>query len=143
MMITEMEMLAALKQKLETEGIFNDIRILNNEIGYTSLFDTLPDLTRFPAAVLGTGSMTMENGGYTSRTLIDVVVIDTYYGNEAKVEESRNVLKKATEALNCSAFSQPLCLNGVHYIFERVGKLKLDDEHLVWSIKLVAKAVNF
>ena len=142
-MITEMEMLAALKQKLETEGIFNDIRTLNNEIGYTSLFDTLPDLTRFPAAVLGTGSMTMENGGYTSRTLVDVVVIDTYYGNETKVEESRNVLKKAMEALNCNAFSQPLCLNNVHYIFDRIEKLKLNDEHIAWRIQLTAKAVNF
>lgn len=142
-MLTEREMLNALREKLESEEIFREIRILDNEIGYTSLFEALPDLTNFPAAVLGAGNMTMENGGYTSRTSINVVVIDTYYGNDAKTAESQNVLKKTAEALNCSVFARPLCINNVHYVFDRIEKLKINDEHIAWRIKLTAKAANF
>ncbi|OQA87871.1 MAG: hypothetical protein BWY31_00525 [Lentisphaerae bacterium ADurb.Bin242] len=141
-MLTEREMLNALREKLETEEIFREIRILDNEIGYTALFEALPDLTNFPAAIIATGEVMMENGGYTSRTSIDVIVIDTYYGNDAKTEESQNVLKKTTEALNCNGFAKPLCINKVHYIFERITKLFLGDEYLVWNIRLVAKAIN-
>lgn len=141
-MLTEREMLNALREKLETEEIFREIRILDNEIGYTALFEALPDLTNFPATIIAAGEVMMENGGYTSRTSIDVIVIDTYYGNDAKTEESQNVLKKAAEALNCNVFAQSLCINNVHYIFERITKLFLGDEYLVWNIRLVAKAIN-
>ena len=141
-MITERTMLRALKNKIETENIFQEVRILGNEIISERLLNELPELTRLPACLLCAGNRSLENKGCTSRTPIEAVVIASCYGGESDLDATDEVLERTMTLLKCNSYSEVLSIDGVYYLFEQCEKLHFDPQHIAWKLRFTAKALN-
>ena len=141
-MITERTMLRALKNKIETENIFQEVRILGNEIISERLLNELPELTKFPACLLCAGSRSLENNGCTTRTPIEAVVIASCYGGESDLDAADEVLAQTMTLLKCDSYSEVLSIDGIYYLFEQCEKLHFDPQHIAWKLRFTAKALN-
>lgn len=72
------EIMSAVKNRIEQIGILKEVRVVENQIIFGRLLDTVPDLTGYPAALVCGGETLMKNGGVTCEVIIDVIVMTNF-----------------------------------------------------------------
>ena len=71
------EILANVWKILSDSGIYQEVRCAVMS-GYSNLFELLPELTAFPAAVICSGSIREPDPGATRETEVAVLVLDEF-----------------------------------------------------------------
>ena len=141
-MITERGMLRTLKTTIENENLFQEVRILGNEVISERLLNELPELTKFPACLLCAGPVSTENNGCTTRTPIEVVMIASCYGGDADLDAADEVMAQTMSLLKCNLYGEVLSIDGVYYVFEQRERLHFNPQHVAWKLRLTAKTLN-
>ena len=130
------EIMSAVKNRIEQIGILKEVRVVENQIIFGRLLDTVPDLTGYPAALVCGGETLMKNGGVTCEVIIDVIVIDQFFDILGKTDESKMIMIKTRDLFAPALNGQLFSINEYHFMIRGVENIKLNPEHIAWNIKL-------
>ena len=141
-MISKREILNVMQSKLESLNLFQTIRQLENAGSDLNLFEKLPDLTLFPAAILMVRQSERQDRHLGSMQ-VDLVVIGQYFG----LENERTACETLQETVE-DAFSQTSCIDfdnrgQVLVLFNEIVPLTLGSEYLAWNFSLEVKILNY
>ena len=144
------DLLSDLSAHLTTENekkggiLFREKRILHGTASYEKLFETIPDLTKFPAIVLTSGDMNfpMEYGGCVRESQLYITFVSRPFGNAEKEMESNKHFQELLNTLSGDYPGRPLILNNVPMIKNRAEKISYTQEYLVWNISISAQELT-
>lgn len=144
------DLLSDLSAHLTTENekkggiLFREKRILHGTASYEKLFETIPDLTKFPAIVLSSGDMNfpMEYGGCVRESQLYITFVSRPFGNAEKEMESNKHFQELLNTLSGDYPGRPLILNNVPMIKNRAEKISYTQEYLVWNISISAQELT-
>ena len=144
------DLLSDLSVHLTTENekkggiLFREKRILHGTASYEKLFETIPDLTKFPAIVLSSGDMNfpMEYGGCVRESQLYITFVSRPFGNAEKEMESNKHFQELLNTLSGDYPGRPLILNNVPMIKNRAEKISYTQEYLVWNISISAQELT-
>ena len=141
-MISKREILDVVQNKLESLELFQTVLRPENATSELKLLDLLPELTRFPAAVLIVRHFSRQDTHLASMQF-DLVVIGRYFG----LETERAVCESIEETTE-EAFRQTGCID-----FENRGQalvmldeaipMELGPEYLAWELSFEVKILNY
>ena len=125
-------------------NLFCEKRILHGTASYEKLFETIPDLTKFPAIVLTSGDMNfpMEYGGCVRESQLYITFVSRPFGNAEKEMESNKHFQELLNTLSGDYPGRPLILNNVPMIKNRAEKISYTQEYLVWNISISAQELT-
>ena len=125
-------------------NLFCEKRILHGTASYEKLFETIPDLTKFPAIVLSSGDMNfpMEYGGCVRESQLYITFVSRPFGNAEKEMESNKHFQELLNTLSGDYPGRPLILNNVPMIKNRAEKISYTQEYLVWNISISAQELT-
>ena len=114
------EIMSAVKNRIEQIGILKEVRVVENQIIFGRLLDTVPDLTGYPAALVCGGETLMKHGGVTCEVIIDVIVIDQFFDILGKTEESKKIMIKTRDLFAPALNGQLFSINEYHFMIRGV-----------------------
>ena len=142
-MISKREILNVVQAKLESLELFQTVRQPENCVSDLSLLEQLPDLTRFPAAVLLVRQSSRQDSHLGSMS-VDLVVIGQYFG----LDTERAVCEQMQQTVE-DAFSQTGCINFDNnrgqalVLLDDVSPMTLGPEYLAWNFSFEIKILNY
>ena len=122
-------------------NLFCEKRILHGTASYEKLFETIPDLTKFPAIVLTSGDMNfpMEYGGCVRESQLYITFVSRPFGNAEKEMESNKHFQELLNTLSGDYPGRPLILNNVPMQILSAEKLRYTSDFHVWNINIITK----
>ena len=141
-MISKREILNVVQAKLESLELFQTVRQPENCVSDLSLLEQLPDLTRFPAAVLLVRQSSRQDS-HLGTMSVDLVVIGQYFG----LDDQRTACETLQQTVE-DAFSQTGCINfedrgQALVLLDDVTPMTLGPEYLAWNFSFEIKILNY
>lgn len=132
------EILTNVWKILSDSGIYQEVRCAVMS-GYSNLFELLPELTAFPAAVICSGSIREPDPGATRETEVAVLVLDEFRTDHQALG-GHDLIDRTLTLLTGVFPGQPLTIGRVHYMLHSVTPVDLEESmHTAWNITLSAK----
>ncbi len=107
--------------------------------GFKNLWAAVPELTRFPAAIVSAGRIEPEDMGATRNVEIVVFLVDRFRGLSDRASSGHALVDGVCDALTADAPGRALAVGNVHWTLDSVLPVDLDDKaHTGWQISLDA-----
>ena len=137
---TVMEILADhLKNLINEQGgfLFREVRILYHKDPETGIFECLPDLTQFPAAVIVSGDISCEAGWID--VALNVIFLEQTYGVAEKEKIAQDHWNQLFESLGTDAAGTAFCLDSVPFLLKKSSPVANEKDFLIRELSLIAK----
>ena len=137
--------LSALQERLELienadgETVLKSVVILNRPVTPASMFEFLPDITKFPAAVIVPGKALSENGGLTGILQIHLFLIAENYHTEIPFPETLKIPECVLNVLDTGRTGDFPVLAGAHLLFVESKPESFGNAYPGWNITLNAR----
>ncbi len=123
----------------DEQPLFKEIRTVVIS-GYENLFELLPDLTMFPAAVVACGGGEFPHNAAARELEIAVIVIDEFQVTSEQAASGYKLLDQVTGGLTGSRPGTALKLENHHFLMQSFMPLELDSTHTAFKFELKATA---
>ena len=141
-MISKREILDAVQNKLENLELFQTVLRPENATSELKLLELLPELTRFPAAVLIVRQFGRQDSHLASMQF-DLVVIGQYFGLEterAACESLEETTEEAFRPTGCIDFENR---GQALVMLDEAIPMELGPEYLAWNLSFEVKILNY
>ena len=111
--------------------LFREVRVLCLS-GYEHLFQLLPELSFFPAAIVCVGGGDFSDVNAYRELELAIIVVDELRLVEDQAQASYALLDKVSSALTGDVPGVPLELDEVQYFLKDFRSLELDNSHVAY-----------
>ena len=129
------EITTALKARLEALGIFLDVRIAALT-SYQNLFEMLPDLATFPAAVISIGSIDFEEAAVIKDNEVSILLIDKFQTSTESAQSIYEIIDATSKSLTADTPGNSLKIAGVHLLPINFRPIEVDGTHSTFQFTL-------
>ncbi len=117
--------------------LFKEVRVAAIS-SYGNLFELLPDISIFPAAIVAVGSMSYQENAVIRELDISVIVIDNFRVSATDTMSTYELLDEVSTALTPPQPGGYLKLGKATLLAQEFQVLELDSMHTAWQFTLKA-----
>ncbi len=127
------------RARLEETGLFQTA-VTVVLTGFENLWNVLPELTLFPAAIVSPKCVSPEELSMAQTIEISVFVVDDFQGIGDQSASGAALMDAVHNSLTGDIPGQALDIDGVHFLFDSIRSVPVaGGDQVVWEVTIYAK----
>lgn len=129
-----------IRARLEATGLLPGGAYTVVLTGFENLWKVVPELTRFPAALVSPGRVAPEELSVAQAVEIAIFVVDDFRGIGDQAASGAALMDAIRDSLTGDMPGQSLDIEGVHFLFDSIRPVPVKGgDQVGWQITLEAK----